>query len=243
MKTLVLLHGWGVRPTVFDGLRALLEPHFDTCAPPLPGYDGAPSSKPYDLEGVAAQVAATSPERCLVVGWSLGGQIALAWAERAPQQVERVAFISTTPSFVQREQWEPALEPRVLREFASALASDVDRTLARFSVLQARGDAQSRAVISGLRNALASTATTDVAALRDGLLILSESDSRERVKAIGQPALVVHGEHDALVPTAAAEWFAHALPNGRLECVRNAAHAPFLSRPESVGAALREFFA
>ena len=243
MKHLVLLHGWGVRPSVFDKFRAALAGQYQVCALALPGYEGVATCAPYDLASLADRIAGAAPDRCFVAGWSLGGQVALAWAERAPGQVERIALISTTPCFVQREQWKSAMAPGVLQEFASALEADVSGTLARFSLLQAKGDSQSRSVIAALRGALASPATTEGQALRAGLGVLLGSDLRTRLKHIRQPALVVHGEHDALVPPAAAKYLASNLPRGTLEVVRGSGHAPFLASLEAVARSLHEFLA
>lgn len=243
MKQLVLLHGWGVRPVVFDPLCAALAHDYDVCAPALPGYDGAASSAPYDLDALADRIAAAAADRCFVAGWSLGGQVALTWAERAPHQVERIALIATTPCFVQRETWDCAMAPAVLQEFSSALEVDVSRTLARFSLLQAKGDSQSKAVVTALRRALASEATADAGALNAGLRILLHADLRTHLERIEQEALVIHGENDSLIPLAAAESLASVLPRGTLIRVRGAAHAPFLANPGVVAGALREFCA
>jgi pimeloyl-[acyl-carrier protein] methyl ester esterase len=243
VTSVVLLHGWGVRPAVFDRLRSALSPSYDVLAPALPGYDGVAAREPYDLPFLADYIAASMPERCFVAGWSLGGLVALAWAQRAPAQVERLALLATTPCFVQREAWESAMEPHVLHEFASALEIDVSRTLARFSLLQAKGDTQAKAVVAALRNALASGATTHVTALRGGLDVLLGEDLRMRLQGMRQPALVIHGENDALVPVAAAEYLARELRCATLDVIAGAAHAPFLAAPAAVARALDAFFA
>jgi hypothetical protein len=45
------------------------------------------------------------------------------------------------------------------------------------------------------------------------------------------------------VPSAAGEWLAATLPNGRFAAVAGAAHVPFLSHPAEFGAALGAFLA
>ena len=47
MKDLVLLHGWGMSRTVFDGLRHELASAVETHALDLPGYGGRASPEPY----------------------------------------------------------------------------------------------------------------------------------------------------------------------------------------------------
>ena len=79
--------------------------------------------------------------------------------------------------------------------------------------------------------------------LRGGLRMLRENDLRPLLPGVRQPALVVHGERDRLVPAAAGEYLACALGNGTLTAVAGAAHAPFVSNAAGVADTLAEFFA
>jgi pimeloyl-[acyl-carrier protein] methyl ester esterase len=230
-------------PAVFRELTARLAPSYEVHALPLPGYDGSLPCEPYELECLASHVAAAAPERCLVAGWSLGGQVALAWARAAPRQIERMALIAATPCFVQRDGWGAAMEPRVVQEFSSALDRDVTGTLRRFASLQAQGDDAAKQVVSALRTCIAAQPSTGTQTLRRGLDILMATDLRGRLQEITHDALVIHGENDTLVPLPAGEYLADTLPHGRLAIVRGAAHAPFVSHADAVARAMQEFFA
>ena len=69
-------------------------------------------------------------DRIGLVGWSLGGEVALAWARRAPRQVRRLALIATTPCFTSKSGWTCATSPAVLQEFGRSLAADRARASA-----------------------------------------------------------------------------------------------------------------
>lgn len=241
MKALTLLHGWGMTPAVFDALGARLDGRYALHAMALPGYDDS-SCEPCELERLAQCVAAAAPERCFVAGWSLGGQVALAWARAAPQQVERMVVMATTPCFARRDDWDAAVEAGVLHEFAAGLERDTAATLRRFASLQARGGEGARRVATRLRACLADDDVTGKGALKRGLEALIANDLRPLLRDIAHDVLVMHGEKDTLVPLAAAEYLAHTLPRGRLAVVRGAAHAPFISDPEGVADAMVEFF-
>lgn len=242
MKTVALLHGWGLGAAVFDALAARLAPHYAVRAFGLPGYDGTPACEPYTLDRLAQACAARAPAECLVVGWSLGAQVALAWAQAAPRQVERLALIGATPCFVQREGWTHGVESAVFRGFAEALSRDRAGTLARFISLQAQGDAALRRVSTDLRKALSARAAPEIEVLERGLQLLEHNDLRERLCAIAQRALVVHGGEDRLAPLAAARALAQALPLARLAVIEGAAHAPFISDAGRVSRLLEAFF-
>ncbi len=237
----VLLHGWGLNAAIWADLAARLAPRFRVRALDLPGYGTCPACRPYTLRGLAGAVARRAPRRCHVVGWSLGGQVALAWARRAPRQVGRLALISTTPSFVQRADWPCAVAPQVLEEFARALAADHPGTLRRFLALQARGDERGRQVVAALKRRLLEPGAPPAPVLEQGLKILLTVDLRAELAEVTQPALVLHGERDRLTPVAAGRYLAQALPAARFVPLTGCAHAPFLSQPERVTEALQEF--
>jgi pimeloyl-[acyl-carrier protein] methyl ester esterase len=241
IKDVVFLHGWGFTAAIWEGLRDRLAPRFRVHAPDLPGYGAAPACTPYTLERMADTVARAAPRRCHVVGWSLGGEVALAWARRAPRQVQRLALIGTTPCFVARPGWPCATPGAVLREFGRSLSEDRSGTLARFLAAQAKGDARARQLGNAMRRSSADG--TAAGALAAGLDVLAGADVRGDLHGVRQPALVIHGARDRIVPPAAGRRLGQLLPNARFALMRTCAHAPFLSQPGRVARALREFFA
>lgn len=240
-RDVLLLHGWGFSAAIWEDLARRLAPRFRVLAPDLPGYGGAPACSPYTLETMADTLARGAPRRCHVVGWSLGGEVALAWARRAPAQVERLALIGTTPCFTTRPGWWCATAPAVLREFGRSLAADRAGTLARFVAAQTKGDARARQFAAVLKRSSEGNTPGDV--LAAGLAVLSSADLRKDLRRVTQPALVLHGARDRIVPPAAGRRLAAALPHARFSLMRACAHAPFLSQPARVARALREFFA
>ena len=242
MIPLVMLHGWGVGAPVFDVLREHCAAARDARAVDLPGYGAAQTCEPYTLEALADRVSADAPPQCGVIGWSLGAQVALAWAQARPEQVTSLALIAATPCFVQRDDWPCAMERRVFESFAASLEQDLTATLARFCALQAHGADDARSTNRRLRAALDASGAPDGHALKGGLRVLLKRDLRPDLPTVAQRALVVHGACDALVPPPAAAFLAQTLPRARLERIAGAAHAPFVSAPQRVGALLEEFF-
>jgi pimeloyl-[acyl-carrier protein] methyl ester esterase len=240
VRELVLLHGWGSGAGIWDVLARRLAPHFRIHALSLPGYGAEPVHTARSLRAIVVAIAQAAPRRCGVIGWSLGGEVALAWARCAQRQVQRLALIATTPCFTSRPGWPCATSRAVLNEFARFLATDRDGTLARFTAAQAKGDARARRVASVLHQFNVHGAPTDV--LLAGLDVLTNTDMRRDLSLMKQPTLVMHGARDRIVPPAAGRRLAAALPDARFMLLRACAHAPFVSQPGRVAHVLREFF-
>lgn len=234
---LVLLHGWGAHHRVWDALASRLNADVDVIAPDLPGHDAVPSA----IERTVDQLAAAVPARCVVAGWSLGGQLALAWARRYPQQVARLILIATTPRFVATPDWPHGMAAEVFAEFSAALKRDAAGTLRRFFLLQTQGDVQARTVARQLEAALALQALPGSRVLMETLRWLETADLRATLPEITQPALVMHGDRDRIAPPAAGEYLAAHLPLARLALLAGAAHAPFVSDPDVMCKLMNDF--
>lgn len=239
---LALVHGWGLHSGIWAPLLPALERHFAVTRIDLPGHGHSPHRSPGpDLREFAAQVAASIDPEAAWLGWSLGGQVALAAALNGLLR-GRLALVATTPRFVSAPDWPCGMAPGVLAGFAAGLASHHEKTLRDFLTLQLRGDRHGSALLAQLKRALAERPPPCIEALRDGLAILATADLRPRLGELCQPVLVIAGERDRLTPPEAGRRLATALPDARFLVLPGAAHVPFLSHPEDFVSALVAFF-
>lgn len=241
---LVLLHGWAMHSGLWGSLPERLAPRFRVHAVDLPGHGRSEPLAPYTLAAVTATIAAAfaaASEPLTVVGWSLGGTVALRWARAQPQRIGRLVLVATTPCFVARADWPQAMAADTLARFGDELCASYRLTLQRFLSLQLAGSTDSRAALATLRRHLFARGDPAPSVLAEALAVLAATDLRADVPAIAQPALVVTGERDTLAPPAAGAWLASALPNARLVTIAGAGHVPFLSHPAEFAAALDGF--
>jgi len=122
---LVLLHGWAMHSGLWGPLAATLAPRFRVHAVDLPGHGHSAPVAPFTLDTVTAAVAAafdSTREPLTVVGWSLGGTVALHWARAAPERIARLVLVATTPSFVARDDWPHAMAGETLARFGDELS-------------------------------------------------------------------------------------------------------------------------
>jgi pimeloyl-[acyl-carrier protein] methyl ester esterase len=176
-----------------------------------------------------------------VLGWSFGGQVALAWAARRPREASRLLLVCTTPSFVTRQGWSCAMSLQTLQRFGDELCAAYRLTLQRFLTLQVQGSEAARATLGGLRARLFERGEPPPKAIGATLALLLATDLRARVADVHVPARVIAGTRDTLAPAAAGRWLAQALPAGDYREVDGAAHVPFVSHPEAFAAALEGF--
>ena len=243
---LVLLHGWAMHSGLWLPVLPTLESRFRVHRVDLPGHGFSAAISPYTLAGMVDAVSGTLalaplPEAATIVGWSLGGAVALEWARARADEIARLVLIGTTPSFVARDGWPHAMSRETLARFGDELDLSYRATLQRFVILQVRGSEHEREVLAQLRSQLFARGEPTREALAATLALLAATDLREDIGDVEQPALVVSGGRDALAPPAAGAWLAAALPQGRHALIDGAAHAPFLSHAEAFLAALTAF--
>ncbi|HXW09552.1 MAG TPA: pimeloyl-ACP methyl ester esterase BioH [Steroidobacteraceae bacterium] len=232
---LVMLHGWALHGGSWgpwlDGLAARNRLHLVD----LPGHGRSPwPDHALSLHELARAVSPSVPAGAAILGWSLGGLVALELARQRGADVAALVLLATTPRFLVEHDWPSGMEPATLQGFAAGLAGDYRRTVANFLALQTWGDEHATAALRSLRASLAAHGEPDPRALRAGLEILREADLRDALSQVAAPALVIAGEHDRITPAAAGRALAARLPSARYREIAKAGHAPFLSHGDEV---------
>ena len=107
-----------------------------------PGTAAAPAPARFTLEGVVAALDDTfepAGPPLTIVGWSLGGLVAMRWALARPDRVRRLVLVATSPRFVARDDWPHAMAPETLDRFGDELRIAWKLTVQRFLALQLQG--------------------------------------------------------------------------------------------------------
>lgn len=240
----VLLHGWAMHSGIWGELAPRLARGHRVHAVDLPGHGRSPALPTFGIAPAIDELdVAFREERSplALVGWSLGGLVALAWTLAHPERVARLVLVATTPRFAAGDGWSHAMSVETLQRFGDELHVAWKATVLRFLTLQLRGSERELRTLAALRTALFARGEPSPRTLAEALTVLATTDLRAEVGRIAQPALVISGDRDALAPLAAGEWLASALPNGRFAPIAGAAHVPFLSHPAEFAAALADF--
>jgi pimeloyl-[acyl-carrier protein] methyl ester esterase len=235
---LVLLHGWALHGGAWEPVAKRLAPRFRVHVVDLPGHGYSRGAAFGDLDTLATRVAEVVPVGSAACGWSLGGLVAMKLAALASLGIRALALVAATPSFVARAGWPSGIAPETLAAFARDLSRDQDATVRAFLQLTARGATGARGCVRRLDALRAERPLAEDAALAAGLGVLARSDLREEAGRLPQPALVIHGLRDELVPAEAGRFLAATIPGARFVGLEDAAHAPLITHADAVAGAL-----
>lgn len=240
----VFLHGWAMNSAVWQACEEYLPGSINPVYLDLPGHgdgvvDDAPETVAVTLDDYVEHIACRISQPGLLVGWSLGGLVALRLAVRYPDKVSALLLVASSPKFVQVPGWNCAVENAVFRQFAQSLQQqDVRHVIRRFLALQVRGSAASIQVARELQRALEQHGTPTIETLMNGLKILSETDSRSSLGNIHVPVTWLLGDRDAIVPVSLAPCLEQLLPGADIHIQEGGGHAPFISHAEAFAAML-----
>ncbi len=179
--------------------------------------------------------------RAAVLGYSMGGRVALQFALGAPERLSALVLESASPGI--EDDAERANRRRSDAELADSIERDsleafVDhwQSIPLFAS-QTRLPADVRARLREQR--LANDALGLTNSLR-GMGAGEEPPVFDRLQEIAAPTLVVAGATDAKYRRL-AERTAAALPNGRLAVIADAGHAVHLEQPRAFTRTVRRF--
>jgi len=238
---ILFAHGMGLDCRLFDPQVEGLSRDYHTIAYNLRAHS-ARAAIPYTLYDLVsdftAELDARGIERCVLVGMSMGGYMAVRAALTVPQRLYGVVLIGASGI-----PFPP--------EDVATWRADAERWRHRATLgaEQGRADAQQNfARTTQRRDPDLISRWAERIAQRSGAASYCEflswayqDDVREAFSALKLPCLLVHGAEDAAVPLSHALASHQLLPSARLLILPYAGHAANLEYPESVNAALQEF--
>ncbi len=244
----VCLHGWGSNSRIWEGLIQQTENVFSFMCIDLPGFGSSENVHMESLDELIETIAEMLPKQCHLLGWSLGGMLAVGLASRCVGSVLSVTTVGSNLKFVQAPDWECASDENVFMDFQQELKEDPQALAGRFTQLQGRGDKQRKHVVSLLREiqevpdrAGDNASYSPHKSWQLGLAFLDQLDLRNVLSHLEIPVSAIFSKNDTLVPVAAAKRIqAIAGAEFRDYFIEGAGHVPHVSQPEKVAAILEK---
>ncbi len=162
----------------------------------------------------------------VIVGWSLGGQVAIRQLYRALGDVQGLVLIGCNPMFIGDEAW-PGVTADIFVEFNQQLNAAPGRLLQHFNRLQMLGARKARELVRESAGWQQISLTWGKAWLQESLQWLEVWDVRPQLAKLDIPVLHLLGGRDSLVPTELlAQSLAQFVPQQRVKVIESLAHYP-----------------
>jgi proline iminopeptidase len=231
-----LLAARGFRVIRFDNRDVGLSTKLDALGTPnIPIEFGKyllrlPIKSPYRLDDMtrdaAGLLAALGIERAHVVGASMGGMIAQNLAAQFPLLVQSLTSIMSTTG--RRSLPGPTWKARNALLTPPARRGDnagaVQRMKRVFRVIGSPGYPEDEAILSALCERCVARSNYPPGAARQLVAIAASGDRTRLLQRIVAPTLVIHGEDDPLLPSAAGVATARAIDGARLSLIAGMGH-------------------
>lgn len=136
----------------------------------------------------------------VIVGWSLGGQLATLLVNQIQLQYDEQKLLITlasNPCFVAQTNWTTAMPVETFIQFKQSFEQDAITTLKRFGLLVCQGASSAKKDFVAMQKLIR---PQPIALLRDGLQLLEQLNLVELYENYRGRQLHVFAEYDALVP-------------------------------------------
>jgi 3-oxoadipate enol-lactonase len=228
---LVLIHSLGADMQLWDRVLDAFTPHYRVLRYDVRGHGKTRSSyRPVTIDlmrdDLRALLDAYDVARAHVVGLSMGGTIAQAFAAAHPERVDRLVLLDTA---AERDPWmREAWLARAATARRDGMAALVDATVDRWFPVAFRSDPRNEPVLAPVRATIAAMDPEHYAAAGEALAALNV---RDRLGAIRAPTLVGVGSLDEALPRRFAEVIRDGIAGARLIVWNDVGHAPPLQIP------------
>lgn len=228
LRNLVLIHGWAADSRIWEAQRTAWAGRAAVWAPDLPGWEAG---------WLMEQLQALDPAQTILMGWSLGGMLALE-AAAGGYQPRALITLAACASFCRRPDFGLGVAPAVVRGMRQRLRTEAEQVVQEFhQQLLAPREAGYQEELQQLlpRNQKPEW-------LAQGLDYLRTRDLRSLLPRVVAPEVVlVQGERDRIVNAAQAYFLREQLPRARLVLLPGAGHAPMVSCRRQLDEILAEF--
>ena len=238
---IVLIHGVGMDLTMWDALAALLRQSHRVIRYDMLGHGGSRKpAGPYRLADFAGQLSDLTTDLDLpafdLVGFSMGGLVAQAFALHAPERVRRMILVNTV--FNRTAEERRAVNARVDDVRNGGYGASVTAAIDRWFTPSFR--ARCPDIVDAVHRHMM---TNDLDAYAAAYAVFGSADAElaDRVGAIRQPSLIITGADDQRSTAFMARSLAACLPAAHLEIIDGQRHMTPLEVPDRLAASIDRF--
>jgi pimeloyl-ACP methyl ester carboxylesterase len=238
-QPLVFLHGFPLSRGAWQKQIEALRSSYRVIAPDLRGFgDSDTEAGPTTMAQCAADLRALlqllTSGPVVLIGHSMGGYVALAFAHQFPEMLRGLVLVSTKSG---QDTAEAAAGRRVTAEKVKAEGVQVVvQAMAPKMLAAGNHDARMAAEVLGFM------APSRPAGVIGALLGMAErTDATAFLSQIAVPTLVITGADDTLIPLAESETLAQAIRAAQLKVIPHAGHLVAFEQPDKFNHVLKEW--
>jgi sigma-B regulation protein RsbQ len=247
-RTVVLAHGFGCDqnmwrltvPALVEDYRVVL---FDYVGSGRSDLSAFSEDRYASLDGYAQDVVevcqALDLRDAVFVGHSVSAMIGVMAAARAPKRIGALVMVAPSPRYIDDDGYRGGFSAQDIDELLESLESNY----LGWSAVMApviMGNADRPELGEELKNSFCAT-DPDMARVFARTTFLS--DSRDDLKGVTVPTLILECTQDVIAPREVGAFVHETIPGSELVTLDATGHCPHLSAPEATNEAITDFLA
>jgi pimeloyl-ACP methyl ester carboxylesterase len=240
-KTIILLHGYLETMEIWENTITELSKKFRIVAADLPGHGlsefckGATTME-FMADCIKSLLDKLKISECFVVGHSMGGYVALAFAKKYPETAKALCLFSSTPNAdTEQKKKDRDREIELIKagKLELILKNNISRCFADINL--SKFDEE----IFAIREMATISDTDGIIACLQAMKM--REDMNGFMKTIQQKTLFIFGKHDNYITSDIAENIMREYPKAEALILENSGHNGFIEEPEESTKALSSF--
>ncbi|MAS00050.1 MAG: hypothetical protein CMH24_01590 [Nitrosomonadales bacterium] len=240
-KPVVLIHGWGMSGRIWEDLSETMRINYKLFIIDLPGMGKSPLLKIYKINNVIKEIRKHIPSKVIMIGWSLGGQIAMKYALQYPGSIKNLICVSSTPSFICNSGWDFGMDKKIFLGFKKELKDNWKKTLKNFFLLQLIKNKEQKNILKRFEKHYINEKPGLKLGLEKSLNILEDNDLRNDIKKIQIPTLIITGKKDNICSYKASIWLHSEIKDSKLFIFESEGHIPFINNKKKFFQIIHQF--
>lgn len=221
-------------------------PFWDAVSPALAGMADIATPdlrSAVSISEMADQVLAGAPKRFSVAGACLGGHVVFEILRRAPERISRIALLNASAR--PDEQWRAENRKRRIESLRRRAGEEDSRSPDYIENalpwMVARRNLDDPAIVAHARASLLSLSVG--ASLNQQIALATRPDSRNELRRIDAPTLILSGKHDRLCGSALSVEMARTIAHSRHIVLEPCGHLAPVEQPQAVASHLKAWLA
>jgi pimeloyl-ACP methyl ester carboxylesterase len=230
-ETLILLHGFGADKDNFTRVAHWLTPHYRVIVPDLPGFgesshpadaDYGPAVQAERMHQLALALGVTAPH---LGGSSMGGQIAMAYAIKYPNEVRSLWLLD--PAGIWSAPRSELAKLVIEQGRNPLIAKNEDEFATTFAFVMSDPPFIPRPIL----NVMAQGQINNVALAEKIFKEIATYSVESGVTGLDTPAFIVWGDQDRAVNVATGAILHKLIRHSQLSIMHGVGHLPMIERP------------